>query len=322
VRKHAPWVDFDNLSQSLHRPFSEFPSDYSTLPTVSFVVPNMCNDMHDCSTSTGNAWLKNNLDAYAQWAKTHNSLLITTFDEDNFTSVNQIYTSLVGAGVTAGDYSQNINHYNVLRTLEDRYGLSALGNAANKSAITGIWAGGSSPVSVTNPGNQSSTTAGNDGSWSQTSGVIGQYSSSYPTHAGTWQAWLDGYGNSHTDTLSQTVALPSGCTSYTVDFYLRITTSETESVAYDTLTLTAGATQLGKWTNLNATGWVKTSINLSQYAGTSITLKFTGVEDSSLQTSFFVDDARSTSADARRCTLPPCGSRLPPASGGPRCARC
>jgi hypothetical protein len=381
VRKHAPWVDFDNLSQTLHRPFSEFPSDYSTLPTVSFVVPNMCNDMHDCSTSTGNTWLKNNLDAYAQWAKTHNSLLITTFDEDNFTSVNQIYTSLVGAGVTAGDYSQNINHYNVLRTLEDMYGLSALGNAANKSAITGIWGGGSSPVTVTNPGNQSSTTAssvnlqlgasggtspytwsatglpagltlsastgqitgtpttagtynvtvtatdsastpasgstsftwtvttsggtcasgqklknpgfesGNDGSWSQTAGVIGQYGSSYPTHAGTWQAWLDGYGNSHTDTLSQTVALPSGCTSYTFDFYLRITTSETESVAYDTLTLTAGTTQLGKWTNLNATGWVKKSINLSQYAGTSVTLKFTGVEDSSLQTSFFVDDA-------------------------------
>jgi len=381
VRKHAPWVDFDNLSQSLHRPYSEFPTDFTTLPTVSFVVPNMCDDMHDCSTATGDTWLKNHLDAYAQWAKTHNSLLITTFDEDNFTSVNQIYTSLVGAGVTAGDYSQNINHYNVLRTIEDMYGLPALGNASSKTAITGIWGGGSSPVTVTNPGNQSSTTtsgvnlqltasggiapytwsatglpagltlsastgqitgtpttadtynvivtakdsattqasgstsftwtvtsgggtcasgqklknpgfeSGNDGSWSQTSGVIGQYSTSNPAHAGTWEAWLDGYGSSHTDTLSQTVAVPSGCTSYTLNFYLRITTAETESVAYDKLTLTAGTTQLGTWSNLNPTGWVKKSIDLKAYAGQSVTLKFTGVEDSSLQTSFFVDDA-------------------------------
>jgi hypothetical protein len=139
VRKHAPWVDFGNLSQSLHVPYTEFPTDYSTLPTVSFVVPNMCHDMHDCSTKTGDRWLKSNLAAYATWAQTHNSLLITTFDEDNFTSVNQIYTSLVGQGVLPGDYSQNINHYNVLRTIEDMYGLPALGNASSRSAITGIW---------------------------------------------------------------------------------------------------------------------------------------------------------------------------------------
>jgi len=139
-RKHAPWVNFSNLSQTTHRPFSEFPtSNFTSLPTVSFVVPDMCNDMHDCSISTGNTWLQTHLDAYAQWAKTHNSLLITTFDEDNNTSVNQIYTSLVGAHVTVGDYSQSINHYNILRTIEDAYGLTPLGNASSKSAITGIW---------------------------------------------------------------------------------------------------------------------------------------------------------------------------------------
>ncbi|GAB7002806.1 alkaline phosphatase family protein [Nocardioides sp. AN3] len=139
ARKHAPWVDFSNLAANLHRPYSDFPTDFTTLPTVSFVVPNLCNDMHDCSVSTGNAWAQSHLDAYAQWAKTHNSLLITTFDEDNNTSVNQIYTSLVGAHVTVGDYSQSIDHYNVLRTIEDAYGLAPLGNAASKSAITGIW---------------------------------------------------------------------------------------------------------------------------------------------------------------------------------------
>jgi acid phosphatase len=140
-RKHAPWVNFDNVDQSKHRPFSAFPTDYSTLPTVSFVIPNMCNDMHDCSISTGDTWQKNHLDAYAQWAKTHNSLLITSFDEDNFTSVNQIYTSFVGSNVTVGKYSEQIDHYRVLRTLEDMYGLPALGNAASRTAITDIFTG-------------------------------------------------------------------------------------------------------------------------------------------------------------------------------------
>jgi acid phosphatase len=143
-RKHAPWADFPTVSDSAHHvAFSQFPSDFTKLPTVSFVVPDMCNDMHDCSIGTGDMWLKNHLDAYAQWAKTHNSLLITTFDEDNFTSVNQIYTSFVGANVKVGFQSSNqINHYTVLRTVEDMYGLSALGNAANKQPITDIWSTG------------------------------------------------------------------------------------------------------------------------------------------------------------------------------------
>src|SRR2546430_1234882 len=85
---------------------------------------------------TADSCPKNNLVAYAQWAKTHNSLLIATFDEDNVTSVNKIATVLVGANITQGTYNETINHYNVLRTLEDMYGLPALGNAANKSAIS------------------------------------------------------------------------------------------------------------------------------------------------------------------------------------------
>ena len=135
VRKHAPWVNFDSFDQSLHVPFSDFPADYSQLPTVSFVVPNMCNDIHDCDIATGDTWLKDNLDGYAQWAKAHNSLLVTTFDEDNFTSVNQIYTSFVGQGVTVGESDQQVNHYNVLRTLEDMYGLPPLGNAEGEDAV-------------------------------------------------------------------------------------------------------------------------------------------------------------------------------------------
>ncbi|MES9524888.1 alkaline phosphatase family protein [Streptomyces capoamus] len=158
-RKHAPWVDFPTVSGATYNvPYSSFPSDYSKLPTVSFVIPDMCNDMHDCSVGTGDTWIKNKLDGYVQWAKTHNSLLIATFDEDNFTSVNQIYTVFAGAHVKAGYQSgTQINHYNVLRTLEDMYGLAPLGGAANKSPVTDAWTTTGSALAVTSPGNQTST---------------------------------------------------------------------------------------------------------------------------------------------------------------------
>ncbi|GGO89394.1 alkaline phosphatase family protein [Wenjunlia tyrosinilytica] len=155
-RKHAPWANFPTVGGSSYNlPFSSFPSDYSKLPTVSFVTPDMCSDMHDCSIGTGDSWLKSKLDGYAQWAKTHNSLLVTTFDEDSGTSVNQIYTSLVGEHVKVGyESTASVNHYSVLRTLEDMYGLRALGKAADKSPITDAWTT-STGVSVANPGNQS-----------------------------------------------------------------------------------------------------------------------------------------------------------------------
>jgi acid phosphatase len=139
ARKHAPWTNFSNVPASLQLPFSQFPSDYGKLPTVSFVIPDMCNDMHDCSINTGDSWTKSHLDSYAQWAKTHNSLLITSFDEDNFTSVNQIYTSFVGQGVKAGKYAEKVDHYRILRTLEDMYGLPSLGQAASREAVSDIW---------------------------------------------------------------------------------------------------------------------------------------------------------------------------------------
>lgn len=158
ARKHAPWVNFPTVRDAAYNvPYSSFPSDYSKLPTVSFAIPDMCNDMHDCDIGSGDSWVKKNLDAYAQWAKTHNSLLITTFDEDNFTSVNQIHTVFVGEHVKAGHQSSGqINHYTVLRTLEDMYGLPALGGAAGEPAITDAWTTGTSAVSVTAPGDQTS----------------------------------------------------------------------------------------------------------------------------------------------------------------------
>jgi phospholipase C len=132
-------ANFTNVPASSNLRYTRFPTDYSTLPSVSFVIPNLCNDMHDCSIATGDTWMKNNLDAYANWAKTHNSLLITTFDEDDHSAGNQITTIFTGQHVKQGPYTERIAHYSVLRTLEDAYGLACTGSACSASAITDVW---------------------------------------------------------------------------------------------------------------------------------------------------------------------------------------
>lgn len=140
-RKHNSWVDFSTVPAASNLTFASFPAagNYASLPTVSFVTPNMCNDMHDCSVGAGDTWLKANLDAYAQWAKTHNSLLIVNFDEDNSLALNHIYTAFVGAHVVPGSYAEKTTHYTVLRTIEAAYGLAALGGAATVAPITDVW---------------------------------------------------------------------------------------------------------------------------------------------------------------------------------------
>jgi subtilase family serine protease len=133
--------------------------------------------------------------------------------------------------------------------------------------------------------------------WTATAGVLNN-STSEPPHSGSWDAWLDGYGTTHTDTLAQAVAVPAGCTSYQASFWLHIDTSETtSSTQYDTLkvqVLNSSGTvlaTLATFSNLNhASGYQQHTYSLSAYAGQAITLKFTGTEDVSLQTSFVVDD--------------------------------
>ncbi|MGD3110822.1 alkaline phosphatase family protein [Streptomyces sp. YGL11-2] len=141
AQKHNPWFGFSNVPTDTAMTMDQFPSDYSTLPKVSFVIPNLCNDMHDCSVSTGDSWLKDNLSAYADWAKSHNSILAITYDEDNRLAGNRIPTLLYGEHVAPGSTSgAQYNHYNVLRTLEDLAGLTThAGNAASASDISDIW---------------------------------------------------------------------------------------------------------------------------------------------------------------------------------------
>jgi len=131
--------------------------------------------------------------------------------------------------------------------------------------------------------------------WTASAGVIDS-STSQPAHSGSWKAWLDGYGTTHTDTLSQSVTVPSGCTSYTLSFYLHIDTAETTTTtAYDKLTVKIGTTTLATYSNLNkAAGYTLRSFNVSGFAGQTVAVSFSGTEDSSLQTSFVVDDTALT----------------------------
>ncbi|WP_407658598.1 putative Ig domain-containing protein [Kitasatospora acidiphila] len=134
--------------------------------------------------------------------------------------------------------------------------------------------------------------------WTGSSGVINSDLASEPSHSGNYDAWLDGYGTTHTDTLAQSITLPTGCTTYNFSFWLHVDTAETSTTtAYDTLNvqvLNSSGTVLGTlatYSNLNAnTGYAQHSFNLSAYAGQTVTLKFTGTEDSEYQTSFVLDD--------------------------------
>ena len=134
-RNHNPWESFIS-ARGMERDFSDFPTDFRRLPTVSFVIPRPDNDMHDGSVRRGDAWLRVHLGPYAAWAKTHNSLLIVTFDEDDNNADNHIATIIYGAEVRPGQYTERISHDNVLSTLQAMYLFPSLTEAA---PIRSIW---------------------------------------------------------------------------------------------------------------------------------------------------------------------------------------
>jgi hypothetical protein len=139
ARRHAPWVDFANLPRSVNKPMSAFPRDFNRLPKVSFVIPNLNYDMHDGTVRQADRWLQTKLGRYVSWARTHNSLLILTWDEDDKSAGNHIPGVLVGAHLKPGRYTRRVDHYSMLRTIEAACGLPALGGAARRSPISGIW---------------------------------------------------------------------------------------------------------------------------------------------------------------------------------------
>ena len=137
-RKHNPAANWKGLA-TLNLPFSAFPKDYSHLPTVALVIPDQLNDMHDGSITRGDAWLAEKIGPYAKWAMTHNSLLIVTWDEDDGSGDNRVATLLLGPMVSLGSSIQRINHYSILRTIEEMYGLPYLGESKHAQPVSGIW---------------------------------------------------------------------------------------------------------------------------------------------------------------------------------------
>jgi hypothetical protein len=144
-RKHNPAVNWQsvNIPAATNMPFANFPPDYNRLPTVCLVIPDIINDMHDGTIATGDKWLQDHLDAYVRWAQTHNSLLILTWDEGRSVlgpqENNHIPTILVGEMVQAGVYNRRVDHYDLLRTLLDMYGLAPIGKSANAKPLMDIW---------------------------------------------------------------------------------------------------------------------------------------------------------------------------------------
>ncbi|MET7383201.1 hypothetical protein ABZT08_31130, partial [Streptomyces sp. NPDC005526] len=127
-------------------------------------------------------------------------------------------------------------------------------------------------------------------------GAIGSFSGQSP-HSGSRFAWLAGYGYAATDTVSQTVTIPAGCTRATLRYWLHIDTDESGSTAYDTFQVKVNGTAKQTYSNADAaTGYTERTLDLSQYLGQQITLTFTGTEDASLQTSFVVDDTTLTTS--------------------------
>ncbi|GGS53283.1 M4 family metallopeptidase [Streptomyces cinerochromogenes] len=194
-------------------------------------------------------------------------------------SINSSTGLISGTPTTAGTSSTTV-------TVTDSTG--ATGTATFGWTVSTTGGGCTSTQLLSNPGFESGSTG-----WTATSGVI-TTDSGEASHGGSYKAWMNGYGSAHTDTLSQSVTIPAGCKA-TLTFYLHIDTAETGSTAYDKLTVTAGSKTLATYSNVNAaSGYTQKTFDLSSLAGSTVTLKFNGVEDSSLQTSFVVDDTALT----------------------------
>jgi Ca2+-binding RTX toxin-like protein len=134
-RRHNPWESFPE-SFSVERQFADFPSgDFSRLPDVSFVIPNLDHDMHDGTIAQADQWLQTNLGAYAQWASAHNSLLMVWWDEDDLSAGNRVPAILYGANLNPGQYATSYDHYDALNTLLAANHLEAPNNATGAAGL-------------------------------------------------------------------------------------------------------------------------------------------------------------------------------------------
>src|SRR6185312_7446458 len=122
-RKHNPWESFPE-GFSVERSINAFPGDFSQLPDLAFVIPNLDHNMHDGTVAAADQWLNETIGAYAAWAAAHHSLLVVTWDEDDFTEGNRVPAILYGANIDPGTYGGSYTHYDMLASLAGSFALT------------------------------------------------------------------------------------------------------------------------------------------------------------------------------------------------------
>ncbi|MFL6119340.1 M4 family metallopeptidase [Actinophytocola sp.] len=194
-------------------------------------------------------------------------------------SINATSGQVSGTPTSAGSFSVTVN-------VTDSSSPAKSGSTSFTFTVTGGGGGSCGQNLISNGGFESGSTG-----WTATTSVISTGSNA---HAGSGFAWLDGYGRSHTDTLQQVISIPASCNA-TLNYYLWIDTEDDPSAAFDKLTLTANGQTLTSLSNLDAgSGYVLRSVSLASFAGQSVTLKWTGVEDAALATNFLIDDVSTS----------------------------
>lgn len=238
-----------------------------------------------------------------------NTTTVSTTVSGGFNSAVSLSASGLPAGVTAsfspasiaapgsGSSTLTFSASSTAATGTSTVTINASGGSVSHSTTISltITSGGTTTQILGNPGFENGSA--NPAPWTVTSSVINN-STSEPPHSGSWDAWLDGYGTTHTDTVLQQVTIPSTATAATLTFFLHIDTAETSTTtAFDTLTVqirnSSGTvlSTLATYSNLNhATGYSQKSFNLLSFKGQTIQIFFSGVEDFELQTSFVLDD--------------------------------
>jgi hypothetical protein len=226
---------------------------------------------------------------------------ITVTDQNGFTGSVSLSASGLPSGVTASfgvnpTTSSSVLTFTASSTATT--GTSTItvtgtsGTLTHTTSISLTISSASATQLIVNPGFENGSSP-----WTLTAGVLNS-STAEPPHSGAFDAWLDGYGTTHTDSARQTVSIPSTATSATLTFWLHIDTAETTTTtAFDKLSIqvlnTSGTVlaTLGTFSNLNhAAGYIQRSFSVLSFKGQTVQIRFLGQEDSSLQTSFVIDD--------------------------------
>ena len=278
---------------------------------TSFVVDDFALNASTSGGSAGDFAISANPSAISMTQSSSGTSTVATTISGSFNSAIALSASGLPAGATAsfnppsitapGNGSSTLTLLAGSATATGTYNVIVTGTGGAQTHSTAISVtvtsngGGTTQQLLGNPGFENGSS--NPSPWSVTTGVIDN-STFEAAHSGSWKAWLNGYGSAHTDTLLQSVTIPSTATAASVSFWLHIDTVETTTTsAYDTLKVqvrnSSGSVlaTLATYSNLNAaTGFTQASFDLSAYKGQAIQIYLVGVEDSSLKTSFVVDD--------------------------------